>query len=298
MSQTQIATQSNGRSMSPAQQKFRTLADMVSSRKSYFANVLPSHVGADRFAKVVIAALSKEPKLLGCTPESVLLSVTQAAQLGLEPTGTLGSAYLVPYGNACQLIIGYRGLIDLARRSGQIMTIEAHVVRERDRFECTFGLEPKLTHEPHWGEDPGELSFVYAIARLTGGAVQYEVMSRAQVEAIRRGSKAGKSGPWVDHFDEMARKTVVRRLCKYLPLSVELATALEHENNLDAGAVTFDPLPETEAEVIEQGTAALPEKQPSRTEAVKARVKRTAAEPEVAFADAGDPGFDPESIPV
>lgn len=267
----EIATQQT-RNLTPAQQKFRTFAELISAKKGYFANVLPSHVPADRFAKVVIAAISRQPALLNCTQESVILAVTQAATLGLEPTGVLGSAYLVPYKTECQLIIGYRGLIDLARRSGQIRSIEARVVREGDRFTCTYGLEPKLEHEPDWSSAEGELRFAYAVARLADGSVQYEVMSKAQIDKVKAGSKAGRSGPWVDHYEEMARKTVIRRLAKYLPLSVELADALEHENRLDAGALTLAPMPETEGEVIEQAAESMPEGT-SRTAAVKARLK-------------------------
>lgn len=288
--------------ISPAQRKFRTLADTISSKKAYFAQVLPRHLDAERFARVVIAALSRTPALLQCSPESLMLAVTQAAQLGLEPTGTLGSAYLVPFKGQVQLIIGYRGLIDLARRSGQIESLEAHVVREGDRFDVAFGLEPKLAHVPDWSQADAPLRFVYAIARLKGGAVQYEVMSRAQIEQIRKGSQNGNRGPWVDHFEEMARKTVVRRLAKYLPLTVELASALEHENRADTGAVLevdLDAITEAEAagEVIEVGAepAKLPERQ-SRTEAVKARVRR--APVEAASSDDGDPGFDPDEIPL
>lgn len=295
----------NYRQLAP-KQKLNTLAGLVRSRKEYFQQVLPRHVDPDRFARVVVASLSRTPALLQCSPESVMLSVAQAAQLGLEPTGTLGSAYLVPYKGHCQLIIGYRGLIDLARRSGQIESLEAHVVREGDRFECSFGLEPQLRHEPDWDSE-GELRFVYAIARLKGGAVQYEVMSRAQIEKVRKGSPSGNRGPWVDHFEEMARKTVVRRLAKYLPLNVELASALDHEERVDSGAtleVDIEAINEAEegGEIIELGAepAKLPEAK--STERVKARVKRqqvkAPAEEPTPFDDDEDPGFDPDEIPL
>jgi recombination protein RecT len=254
-------------------EKLTRFADTLSRKKHWLAQVLPKHVKADRFVKVALAAISKSPDLLECEPNSVLLSIMQAGQLGLEPTGVLGSAYLVRYGNRCQLIIGYRGLIDLARRSGQILSIEAHVVHAKDTFQCSFGLEPTLKHEPCWDEDPGELRFVYAVARLRDGAVQFEVMSKAQVDAIRRQSKAGNSGPWVSHYEEMAKKTVIRRIAKYLPLTVEMQTAAAVDASADTGDLYVDPeVAEvtkgeiTDAELVEPDSA---ERQ-TRAEQIKA----------------------------
>lgn len=217
--------------------------------KNAIASRMPKHLTADRILKTALTAINKTPKLLDCTRESLMLSIMQAAELGLEPGGALGEGYLVPYGNQCQFIPGYRGLISLARRSGQIVSIEAHVVHEKDEFSCTLGLDPTLEHTPAWDEaDPGPLTRVYAVAKLKDGGVQFEVMSRAHIEAIRAKSKAGKSGPWVDHFEEMARKTVVRRLFKYLPVSVELATAMELQAGAETGeftGITLEPEPGT-----------------------------------------------------
>jgi recombination protein RecT len=225
----------------PAQRQLNSIKAMLTSpdcMKS-LASRLPRHLTADRMLKVALTAINKTPKLLECSRESLLLSIMQAAELGLEPGGALGEGYLVPYGNQCQFIPGYRGLISLARRSGQIISIEAHVVYQKDEFECGFGLDPFLKHTPAWEEaDQGPLRFVYAVAKLKDGGVQFEVMSRAQIEKIRAASKAGRNGPWVDHFDEMARKTVVRRLFKYLPVSVELATALDLQAGAEAGEFT------------------------------------------------------------
>jgi recombination protein RecT len=169
----------------------------------------------------------------------------QAAQLGLEPTGVLGGAYLVPYKETCTLIIGYRGLIDLARRSGQIESIEAHVVYSNDRFRCHYGLSPVLEHEPAWEGPPGAVKAVYAIAKMKDGGMQLEVMTRAQVDAIKARSKTSGSGPWVTDYDEMARKTVVRRIAKYLPLTTELSDALQidadNDPSIDAQSVDVSP---------------------------------------------------------
>ena len=173
----------------------------------------------------------------------------QCAQLGLEPGGALGHAYLLPFENRkkgvteVQFIVGYRGMIDLARRSGQILSLEARAVYAADKFHVALGLNPDLTHEPAWeADDRGPLRFVYAVAKLKDGGTQFEVMSRAEIERVRAKSRAGQSGPWVDHFEEMAKKTVIRRLFKYLPVSIELAGAVEQDERVDVDLPQDNPL--------------------------------------------------------
>lgn len=232
-----------------------TLRDLLEKAKPKLAEVTPKHLSADRLVRIAVASCSKTPQLLQCSPTSVLNSVMQAAQLGLEPGGPLGDAYLVPYKNECTLIVGYRGLVSLARRSGQIISIEAHVVHERDHFVCKYGLDAVLVHEPNWSADPGQVIAVYAVARLRDGGVQYEVMTKAQVEAIRSRSRAGSSGPWVSDWAEMARKTVVRRLCKYLPLSVEMAEALDLDERTETSSVNTATAGLDVADEVETKTA-------------------------------------------
>lgn len=265
----------------PARERIKSLRALFEKAKSAIAEVLPRHLTPERIARVTLAAVSRTPLLLECEPRTILQSVMVAAQLGLEPTGVLGSAYLVPYRNGktgkyeAQLIIGYRGLIDLARRSGQILSIEARLVRRDDRFRCQFGLSPVLEHEPNWESQEAEVTHIYAVAHLTGGGTQFEVMTFAEIEGIRRRSKAKDSGPWQSDWEEMGRKTVVRRLSKYLPLSVEFATALEIQANAEAGEPTdyaaIADLPDLS--VID---AELAEPEPTTTtEKVKEKLKAT-----------------------
>ena len=135
--------------------------------------------------------------------QSQMAMALQCAQLGLEPGNALGHCYLLPFGNGkakdgrpnCQLIIGYRGMIDLARRSGQILSINAYCVHQSDDFSYELGLHPDIHHVPASVADRGPVSFVYAVAQLKGGGVQFEVMSRAEIEEVRKTSKAGQSGP-------------------------------------------------------------------------------------------------------
>lgn len=198
-----------------------TLTQLIEQMKPQIARALPKHMDADRIARIATTVLKQTPKLAECTAESFLGALMTSAQLGLEP-GPLGESYLVPYGSRVTFIPGYRGLVKLAYQSGQIQSISAHCVHEQDLFEFEYGLEEKLRHVPFMGGDRGKVSAVYAVAKFKDGGHNFIVMSLSAVEAIRAVSRAGKSGPWVDHWEAMARKTAVRQLIRWLPLSTEL----------------------------------------------------------------------------
>ena len=236
--------------------KTGTMLDIVRSKsfQAQMALALPKSMTAERLTRIVMTECRKAPALMQCNQESFFGAVLQCAQLGLEPGSALGHCYLLPFGNGksrdgrpnCQLIIGYRGMIDLARRSGQIVSINAYCVHEADEFEYELGLHPDIHHRPSPLAERGPVTYVYAVAVLKGGGVQFEVMSRAEIEAVRVQSKAGKSGPWVTHWEEMARKTVVRKLFKYLPVSIEAIRAVEIDEKSDRGeAVTEDDFIDT-----------------------------------------------------
>ncbi len=204
---------------------------------------MPKSMTPERLSRIIVTECRRTPALLKCSPESFYGAVLQCATLGLEPGNALGHCYLLPFGNGkdkdgranAQLIIGYRGMIDLARRSGQILSISAYAVHENDEFHYELGLHPDIHHIPTQGAMPGALTYVYAVAQIKDGGVQFEVMSRAEIEAVRSKSPAGKSGPWVSHFEEMAKKTVIRRLFKYLPVSIEAQRAAYADEATDRG---------------------------------------------------------------
>lgn len=219
------------------------------SQKATLAAVLPRHLPADRMLKIALGALRTTPKLMQARTDTLLGAIIQCAQLGLEPNTPLGHAYLIPFENRSknitevQIVFGYKGLIDLARRSGQIVSIAAHEVREHDHFEYEYGLDEKLVHRPSMGERGNVIAF-YAVAKLVGGGYAFEVMSNADVIAIRDASQGWKtavrfkkeaSSPWGAHFVEMGRKTVLRRLFKFLPVSIELATAATLDSKAAVG---------------------------------------------------------------
>lgn len=203
--------------------------------KKQLALAVPKHLNADRMARIAATEVRKNKALLNTEPTSFLGSVMQAAQLGLEPGSALGQAYLVPYGNQCQLIIGYKGMIDLARRSGQVLSLNAYAVREGDDFKFQLGLKPDIHHVPSLEADriKKPITYVYAVATLKGGGYQFEVMSRAEVEAVK--AKAKSKNIWTNYFEEMAKKTVIRRLFKYLPVSIEALEITNADAKREAG---------------------------------------------------------------
>jgi len=216
--------------LSTVKDKAANVRGLIERCRGQIAMALPKHMTPERMMRVCNTAISKTPALLDCEPRSLMGAIIQSSQLGLEPDGVLGHAYLIPFNNRktgrveCQFIAGYKGLIELSRRSGQISTVYAHAVHANDEFRYTLGLDPTLIHKPTSGE-PGDLIAVYAVCHLRDGGKQFEVLQRREIDAIRSQSKAGNSGPWVTHYDEMAKKTALRRLCKLLPTSPELARA-------------------------------------------------------------------------
>jgi len=181
----------------------------------------------ERLKLVALTAFTRTPSLWTCEPVSVARAIVEAGQLGLEPTGLMGGAYLVPRGNQATLLVGYRGLVMLARRSGEVQRVEARVVRAKDVFEYGYGDAPFLRHTPSRDADPGEYTDAYAIIFYRDGSKQFDVMSIAEIEAIRKRSASPNAGPWVSDYAEMCKKTPLRRLMKMAPLSIDVASKLD-----------------------------------------------------------------------
>ena len=229
------------------------IAALLQERKSEIAKMLPAHLSPDRLLKVATIAATTTPALLECEIPSLITAVGQCALFGLEPNTILGHAYLIPFNKnerdkngqwnrrkLVQVVIGYKGLIDMARRSGQIVSIAAHEVCENDEFEYSYGLDETLKHRPA-DSNRGRVTHFYAYAKLKDGGQSFEVMSLDQINDIRdasakRNGAKDIAGPWKDHFIEMGRKTVIRRLAKYLPLSVEFQRATALDEAGDSGA--------------------------------------------------------------
>jgi recombination protein RecT len=232
--------QSAGRP-APASGQIATIDDLLKKHGPEIALALPQHVTPERLLRIALSEVRRNPRLAQCNAASLLGAIFTCAQLGLEPGGALGHCFLIPYRDECQFQIGYKGMIELARRSGQIQSLSARAVYENDHFEYSYGLHEDLIHQPGTGER-GELTHAYAVAKLMDGGVQFEVMDRYELEDIRDGSqgyqtaiKYNKDTPWISSFDEMCRKTVIRRMFKYLPVSIELVKAASLDERADRG---------------------------------------------------------------
>jgi recombination protein RecT len=197
--------------------------------RAQIARALPKHMTPDRFLRVATTTLLRVPKLAQCSQESFMKAMLDCSSLGLEPDGR--RCHLIPYGTDVQLIVDWKGLVELAKRSGEVLSWKAETVKEKDKFGWVNGV---IHHEVNWREDRGKLEAVYSIVKLEGGEVDTEVMTISEVSAIRDRSsgyiyakKNGKDNPWLTDFEEMAKKTVIRRHSKRLTLSPEFHTALE-----------------------------------------------------------------------
>ena len=192
----------------------KSMQSYIKAMDGEIRKALPSVITPERFTRMVLSAISTNPKLGDCTPNSFLGAMMNAAQLGLEPNTPLGQAYILPYMNKgvmeAQFQIGYKGLIDLAYRSGEVEVIQSHIVYENDEFDCEYGLEPKLSHKPA-SSNRGNPIKVYAVFKTKSGGFGFEVMSMDDVrEHAAKYSKAyGTSySPWKTNFEEMAKRQI------------------------------------------------------------------------------------------
>lgn len=216
------------------------ISKLLSENKREIAAALPKHISIDRMVTIAQTAAVSVPALLDCYTPSLFGAMIKCSQLGLEPNNALGQAYLIPFKNNkknrtdVQLIIGYRGMIDLARRSGHVVSINAQAVREGDEFEYEFGLEEKLVHRP--GTDRGKITFFYAYAKLTGGGHYFDVKTREDMDKLMHSTQSkGKYGPWLEHYERMGMKSMIRSIFSYLPVSIEMAEAAVIDKQHDAG---------------------------------------------------------------
>ena len=222
------------------QGKPKTLNDYIKLMEPEIKKALPSIITPERFTRMTLTAVRSTPGLAACEPKSFLAAMMSAAQLGLEPNTPLGQAYLIPFRNnkkgitEVQFQIGYKGLIDLAYRSGEVEVVQAQCVYENDKFEGEYGIEPKLKHVPADG-DRGNLIKIYAMFRTKSGGYGFEVMSIKDIEDhAKKYSKAynSSSSPWKSNFEEMAKKTVLKRVLKYAPLKSDFVRSVVQDETV------------------------------------------------------------------
>lgn len=225
-----IAESAKGRELVAANPR-KDMKGLIQANWPRMAAVLPRHMDPDRMMQLAISTMNKNPKLLNCTPESVLGCLMTASALGLEPNDVngLGQAYIIPYGKTATYISGYRGLYKLALNSGEIQSITVEAVYEGDEFEYRMGDDARIVHVPDINAEHSyeKLVCVYCITRLKNGGIQRTVMNKAEVEKRRNVSKARNDGPWATWPEEMAKKTVIRAAAKTWPLSAEKSRAVD-----------------------------------------------------------------------
>lgn len=230
----EIKNQLAQKAQAPVQQggSFQSqLANQFSKQFKAIQSIVPKHLTPERLIRIGMNATSRNPKLLECAPESIVGAVVNCGVLGVEPN-LLGQAYIVPFFNGstkrmeAQFQLGYKGLIDLARRTGQLTNVYAHEVYDGDEFRYSYGLDKDLVHVPSGEEDESKITHFYAVYKMKDGSYDFIVMSRHQIEKHRdKFTKSQKNGnvfgPWKDHFVEMAKKTVLIKLLKTAPISIE-----------------------------------------------------------------------------
>ena len=238
-----------------------TAIDYLNNEKfqQQLAAALPKFLDTDHFVRSAITEFRLNPALAECSVPSVLGYFMQAAACGLEPASMLGQCYPVPFNNKktgqkeAQFICGYRGMLSIARRSGEIASVVAEIVHEKDEFTIEYGMEPKLVHKPFIDGDPGAMRGAYVVVRFKGDGIEplIKYMSKSEIDKRRARSKASSYGPWVTDYDEMAKKTVFRSVFKWLPISIEQIQATTTDGsvsryNADAKTNDIDDLVEVE----------------------------------------------------
>lgn len=251
-----------------ANDPIRSLGQYLNAREKNLAKYTASRIKPDTLIRLALFEFSQSEWLRRCTPESIYSALILSAQLGLEPSGVRGEAYLVPYKGKCTLIPGWRGLVKLALRSKAVKSLYSHVVYEQDEFRVWLGSEPRVEHRPCVDGDPGPIRCAYAVAVMENGAIDVEVMPLSELEKIRdmaSKGRGGKDGPaYIDWADQMYRKAPLRRLCKRLPLGDDFFLASKADELAEAGEpekihayIDVEPGAEThEGKALQDGIAA------------------------------------------
>lgn len=226
------------------------LGDFLKSNKGKVTSALNDSIEFERFAAVAMNTLRRTPGLAKCTPGSVIEAVNRCAELGLEPGGPLGHAYLVPFKNECVLVIGYRGYLHLMFRSGGLKDAQAHVVYDNDKFVGAFGTESRIEHTIGFGKR-GKVIGAYCVLRFVNGGSHIEAMNLDELRKVQGASQAGQSefSPWNTWFEEMCRKTVLKRAAKWGPTGENLELMAKAEDydgdTIDSTAVPASPPTQT-----------------------------------------------------
>ncbi len=273
-----MATQNSERRADPVVVVRQTLTTMGDQLKM----ALPSHVSVDKFHRVTMTAIQSTPALLDADRRSLFGAITKAAQDGLLPDGREGALVIFngKAGKQVQWMPMVAGILKKVRQSGELASIDAQLVHEADGFTYRPGLDDSPVHEPDWFGERGKVVGAYAVARLKNGAAFVEIMNRQQIEQVRNVSRAKDNGPWAAWWGEMARKTVMRRLAKRLPMSTDIEAEFERDDTMQADA----------AAMLIASPQAQPSAPQSRLDAIEQQIVGGAEEPASAILPAPGAG--------
>lgn len=248
----------------------KTVSDLLNDLTPEIQRALPKHMNADRISRIAMTVLRTNEKLRKCNPMSFMGALMQSAQLGLEPNTGLGQAYLIPYGNEVQFQVSYKGLIELAHRSGEYTAIYAHEVYENDEFSYSYGLEKNLKHVPADIPEGDPIGY-YAVYKLSNGGYDFTYWSRAKIDKhaleFSKAVQKGWTSPWKTNYDAMAKKTVLKDVLKFAPKSIELQKAVSADSTIktevsDDMSMIIDVTPHDEPQQIEEPKQATDEQDP------------------------------------
>lgn len=266
----ELAKKANNTTTQPEKVKLTTsmsIADLIRALEPEIKRALPSVLTPERFTRMALNALSNTPKLSECSQMSFIAALMNSAQLGLEPNTPLGQSYLIPFKNnktkqlECQFQIGYKGMIDLVYRNNSVQTIQAQTVYANDEFFYELGLNSKLHHKPAL-DNRGEAVAFYAYFKLENGGFGFEVMSKEDIiEYAQKYSQGINSSysPWKNNFEDMAKKTVIKRVLKYAPLKADDARAIatdgtvKNEIGIDMTEIAGENIIDTQEEYVDEG---------------------------------------------
>lgn len=279
--------------------KANSLKTLLENNKKNIEAALPRHLTPDRMLKIAMTEARNNPALLDCTQSSFIGAIIQCSQLGLEPGSILGHAYLVPFNNKkagtkeVQFIIGYRGMIDLAGRSQRCSNVIARAVYAMDEFDYEFGLNERLVHKPVSDKANTVLTHVYAIITMKDGGKIFDVMNYGEIIDARSRSKSADYGPWSTDFEAMAKKSIVRRLFKYAPVSIEIQHAVGHDEAADRGEQNNSAVIDAEGKTVHEESPVNQIADSLKKEKPNTKKQPTKEEPAVEvskeFADMPDP---------
>lgn len=287
-----------------------TIAKFIDSRKDQIKKVMAAGMDIERITKIAIAAVSRSPQLMKCSPQSIYAAIHTGVQLGLEPGSPLGEGYLVPFWNKntrgyeATFIPGYQGLITLARRSGVVLKIYARIVYSNDKFNVRLGLHEELEHIPCLDGDRGDPRFVYAVAHIRDAEPQFEILTMGDIERTKaksgsRNRNGELTGPWVTDTEAMMLKTAIKRVIKFIPKETskdggKFARAVEVDDGADLEPV-LDVTPDG-GHALPESTGAEPAPSASaRAQREKAAVRRQGASDEAEHADEHEGNDESES---